>query len=115
MSDSATDKPAADKDWLDSLLSQEPDYIRDDGFTARVLAALPTTSRRWYASRSFILLAATMFACVAALLVPGLANYVVGSLMDLVTLKSVSADRLAVLVPIALLYWAGLSAAAAEH
>ena len=115
MSDRATDGRAADKDWLDVLLSQESEYIRDDGFTVRVLAALPATSRPWYASRSFILLAATMFACVAAFLVPGLANYVVGSLMDLVTLKSVSAGKLAVLIPIALLYWAGLSAAAAEH
>jgi hypothetical protein len=102
-------------DWLDDLLRQEADYVSDDGFTARVLAALPETRRRWYASRSVILLAATMFASVAALLIPGLAGYVVGSLIDIVTLKSVSAGKLAVLVPIALFYWAGLSAAAAER
>jgi len=105
----------ANNDWLDDLLRQEADYVDDRGFTARVLAALPETRRAWYASRGFILLAATVLASVAALLIPGLASYVVGSLIDIVALKSVSAGKLAVLVPIALFYWAGLSAAAAER
>lgn len=105
----------ANIDWLDDLLRQDADYVDDKGFTARVLAALPETRRMWYASRSVVLLAATVLASVAALLIPGLAGYVVGSLIDIVTLKSVSAGRLAVLVPIALFYWAGLSAATAER
>ena len=105
----------ANIDWLDDLLRQETDYVDDKGFTARVLAALPETRRAWYASRSVVLLAATVLASVVALLIPGLASYVVGSLIDIVNLKSVSAGKLAVLVPIALFYWVGLSAAAAER
>jgi len=30
-----------DHDWLDHILSADDDYIADDGFTARVMSALP--------------------------------------------------------------------------
>jgi len=37
-----------DNDWLDNVLKDEPRYIDDDGFTARVLATLPAKrQRRW--------------------------------------------------------------------
>ncbi|MGH3849874.1 MAG: hypothetical protein ACRDRT_09255 [Pseudonocardiaceae bacterium] len=104
-----------DDDWLDSLLREPADYIADGGFTARVLAKLPAARRPWYASRNFILLTASALACGAAACIPGMPQYVFGSLYDLFTFKSFSADKLALLVPIALLYWTGLSAVAHER
>ena len=103
------------EDWLDGVLREQPDYIADAGFTARVLAALPESRRRRYLSRSVVLLAATIVSCIAGLILPGVASYVLTSLTDIFTLKSFSPDKLAVLVPIGLLYWAGISAAAAER
>jgi hypothetical protein len=46
-----------DKDPLDVLLREQPTYIEDDGFTARVLAALPPRRRTWL--RPILLLGAT--------------------------------------------------------
>jgi hypothetical protein len=109
----ATERQA--EDWLDRVLHEEQDYIADAGFSARVMSALPATHRPWYASRSVVLLLATVIACGAGLVLPGVANYILTSLIDIFTLKSFSPDKLAVLVPIALLYWGGLSAAVAER
>jgi hypothetical protein len=109
---------ATDQDkegWLDGVLREQPDYIPDAGFTARVMAAAPETRRPRYRSRNVVLLAATLVSCIAGLILPGVASYVLTSLTAIFTLESFSPDKLAVLVPIGLLYWAGLSAAAAER
>ncbi len=103
-----------DNDWLDDLLRQRPEDIADGGFSARVLRALPAIRKPWYASRDFILLAASTAACGVALAIPGLADYVIDSLIGLLTLKSVTVETLAVLVPVTLLYWTAISAVAHE-
>jgi hypothetical protein len=46
-----------DKDPLDALLREQNPHIDDNGFTARVLTALPTRRRAWL--RPTILLGAT--------------------------------------------------------
>ena len=104
-----------EEDWLDGVLREQPDYIADAGFTERVMVALPESRRRRFLSRNVVLLAATIVSCIVGLILPGVASYVVSSLIGILTLKSFSPDKLAVLVPIALLYWAGLSAATAER
>jgi hypothetical protein len=103
------------EDWLDGVLREPPEYIADAGFSARVMAALPESRQRRYLSRSVVLLTATIVSCIVGLILPGVASYVLSSLADIFALKSFSPDKLAVLVPIGLLYWAGLSAAAAER
>lgn len=104
-----------DEEWLDRLLRESPAHVPDNGFTARVMAGLPPARRPWYASREFVLLVATVLSCAAGLALPGVADYLAGSLTDVLTLKSLALDKLAVLVPIALLYWGGIAAAAAER
>jgi hypothetical protein len=104
------------EDWLDRVLRDSArDYIPDQGFTARVVAALPAVRRPWYARRETILLVFGVVAGAVALLIPASMDYLARSLVDIFTLRSLSADRLAALVPIALLYWAGLSAAVSER
>ena len=103
------------EDWLDGVLRQPAHYIPDGGFTARVMAATPESRRCRYLSRTVVLLAATIVSCIAGLVLPGVASYVLTSLTDILTFQSFSPDKLAVLVPIGLLYWAGISAAAAER
>ncbi|HME88057.1 MAG TPA: hypothetical protein VKE30_02460 [Chthoniobacterales bacterium] len=44
-----------EQDWLDRKLQEAAPYIEDDGFTARVLRALPQPARRGEFLRSFIL------------------------------------------------------------
>jgi len=109
----ATD--AHKEDWLDRVLREQPDYIPDAGFTARVMAAVPETRLSRYLSRPVVLLAATIVSCVVGLVLPGVASYVRTSLTDIFTFQSFSPAKLAVLVPMGLLYWAGLSAATAER
>ena len=46
-----------DKDPLDVLLREQQTYVEDDGFTTRVLAALPPRRRTWL--RPILLLGAT--------------------------------------------------------
>jgi len=36
-----------ENDWLNRVLKDEPPYINDDGFTARVVAGLPPKRRHW--------------------------------------------------------------------
>lgn len=62
--------PDQTADWLDQLLLvDEPAYLDDHGFSARVIAALPqaqTASRAWL--RPAILLGMTLLASVVAFL-----------------------------------------------
>ena len=39
--------PPEEKDPIDMRLREQDTYINDDGFTARVVAALPPRRRRW--------------------------------------------------------------------
>lgn len=60
-----------DKDWLDEMLAEEPEYIHDDGFTSRVIASLPQKSThnvRTLATRRIILGLSVLFAVVAGLI-----------------------------------------------
>ena len=72
-----------DQDRLDTLLRRAPGPIADDGFTARVLAALPQTRQPWYASRGFVLVAATVLGSLAVVLIPGVFEYTADSLISL--------------------------------
>src|SRR5437867_8218496 len=59
--------PPETNDPLDALLREHNTYIDDNGFTARVLAALPPRRRRaWW--RPTLLLGATAIGCVLAIL-----------------------------------------------
>ena len=40
-------KPPEEKDPIDTQLREQDTYINDDGFTARVVAALPPRRRSW--------------------------------------------------------------------
>lgn len=105
-------KTTAKGDWLDDLLRERPDYVPDEGFTARTLSRLPAR-RRWYASRNFVILAATAIACTSAFLMPGLAQEMAGSLIELSTLKAL--NSVAAAVSVALLYGLGLAATTADR
>lgn len=59
-------KPRDTDDPLDALLSEQNAYIEDNGFTARVISALPRRRRhRWW--RPVILLGATTIGYILAL------------------------------------------------
>lgn len=65
-----TEEPQ-DKDWLDAMLTEEPEYIHDDGFTSRVMAALPRKSAgsiRRLVTRRVILSLSILLAVVAGLM-----------------------------------------------
>ena len=101
-------------DWLDAALREPAHYIDDDGFTARVLAAIPARRRPWYSSRAAVILASTVAASAIGLAVPGTASYLISSLLDLFLLRGVTPGSLAILVPLAVLYAAVFSAALRE-
>jgi|ERR1017187_977194 hypothetical protein len=54
-----------DKDPIDALLREQHAYIEDDGFTTRVLAALPPRRRTWL--RPILLLGATAIGSALAI------------------------------------------------
>jgi len=54
-----------DKDPLDAVLREQHPYIEDDGFTTRVLAALPPRRRTWL--RPILLLGATAIGSALAI------------------------------------------------
>ena len=58
--------PSDTNDPLDALLREQNDYIEDNGFTARVIAALPQRRRRG-SLRSAVLLCATAICYVLAI------------------------------------------------
>ena len=57
--------PPDTNDPLDTLLREQNAYIEDNGFTARVIAALPQRRRAWF--RPALLLGATAIGCVLAI------------------------------------------------
>ena len=63
--------PFTDDELFDRQLREATPYIEDDGFTARVVQALPATSRARQPVRASILLAATVIASVVAYFVAG--------------------------------------------
>ena len=58
--------PSDTNDPLDALLREENHYIEDNGFTVRVMAALPQRRRRGW-SRPALLLGATVIGYVLAI------------------------------------------------
>jgi len=64
-----------DKDWLEEVLREEPPYLDDAGFTARVVAAMPRRRKyRWL--RMVILIGMSAFAMVVGLFVLHGADFV---------------------------------------
>lgn len=55
-------------DWLDNLLTSEPEYIDDDGFTSQVVSALPSSPTGVW-RRRIILGFATLCAMLAGFLI----------------------------------------------
>jgi len=61
-----------DDAWLEAMIRQdEPDYLPDNGFTARVLGALPSPNRRTEHRRLALVLGAAAIGCVFAGLLAG--------------------------------------------
>ena len=58
-------KPPDTDDPLDALLREQNTYLEDNGFTARVMAALPPR-RRHARMRTALILGATALGCVLA-------------------------------------------------
>ena len=63
-------KPLKTDDPLDTLLREQNAYIDDNGFSARVISALPLRRVRPLSSRTFLLTMATIGAALAAWWLP---------------------------------------------
>jgi hypothetical protein len=101
------------RDWLENVLRQEPPYINDDGFTARVVATLPKRrNRAWL--RGTILVGMAVLGCIIALLVLPGEQFVADSMVKLVTARSLSLALLPPLVLIASVFGAGFALMASE-
>ncbi len=59
-----------EKDPLDTLLREQNPYVDDDGFTARVMAALPQRRRRFWLQPALLLGAAAIGAVLAVRWLP---------------------------------------------
>jgi len=104
-------------DWLDDVLRADAhdraDYIGDDGFTARVMAALP--AGRWTpAWRKPLILAAWACVALAALIaVPGIADRLLRGIAALIFGHRLSVtDVGAVLAMLVIATWSGIFFAA---
>lgn len=63
-----------DIDWLDNVLRQESAYIKDDGFTAKVMGRMPKTLQRSWV-RPVVLTAAVVAGCAVTLsIIPDVAG-----------------------------------------
>ena len=62
--------PLRTNDPLDALLREQNHYIEDDGFTARVISALPRRHARFSANQTVLLAAMAVGAILAALWLP---------------------------------------------
>jgi len=106
-----TSPQTPDDDWLESLLrahSREQDYVADDGFTARVSAALPAAAGppAWRRPALAALWGIAGVGLVAAL--PGTAAQLAYSALDLIAGHRFSlTDAFAALLIMAAASWAG--------
>jgi len=75
-------------DWLDDVLREGPRYIEDNGFTARVVAALPPPQRKRRLRRTIILGGMSAIACLLGLVVLPGDRFVAGCVLELVTARA---------------------------
>ena len=101
--------PPETNDPLDALLREQDKYIEDNGFTARVVAALPRRRRAWL--RPVLLLGAVAIGSVLAVLWLPWGNLAVPDWSALVSLDTqVLTPWFLVLTVMAALVWATISA-----
>jgi len=96
--------------WLERLLHEDAAqqrHIDDDGFSARVLAALPPPQRR---VGRWLVPGMTLLGCAIAAFVTPAGEYLVRSLIALTDFQHFSAVNLLALVPIGLLYVCSIAA-----
>jgi hypothetical protein len=110
-------RAASGDDWMDDLLRSDAragsDYIGDDGFTAKVMAALP--AGRWSpAWRRPLIIAGWALVAIAALIaVPGIADSVVRGAAALVFGHRLGvADVGAAIAVLVIATWSGIVYAA---
>ncbi len=101
-------------DWIEDKLRQDDRYINDDGFTARVVAALPVRRRRAWL-RPVILGSATAAGLALAFAVVPVGDYLVASFVQLIRARSFSTVPLLPVVLIGLFFWAAFAAVANEN
>lgn len=105
--------PQQQDDWLDALLAADAAdaaHIADNGFAARVMAALPPgrkTAPRW------IVPLATVLGCLVAALFTPAAHYLAQGFSQLLNPQQWSPAHLWVLAPVVVFY--GLSFAAVRE
>jgi hypothetical protein len=101
--------PPEPNDPLDAWLREQDKYIEDNGFTARVLAALPRRRRAWL--RPALLLGAVAIGSVLAVLWLPWGDLAVPDWSALISLNTqVLTPWLLVLTVMASLVWATISA-----
>jgi hypothetical protein len=101
---------AASPDWLDTLLrdaARRESHVDDAGFTANVLARLPSTAPS--AMRRWILWGFGTLACLLGLGVLGGGAFIWHAALAVTSQRSFGAPQLAVLAVAALFYWFVLS------
>jgi hypothetical protein len=100
---------------LEQILSRESEYIEDDGFTERVLAALPPRRTNGRV-RALILISATVLAGLVALLVLPGGQVLLDAFVELMSYRPLVSDvPLAPLALVALLVCGGVAAVLTEH
>lgn len=77
-------------DWLDDALRDGSQYIDDNGFAARVVATLPPAHKKLAFSRYAILGGVTALGLVVGLIVLPGGKFVVDSVVQLATAKSLN-------------------------
>jgi hypothetical protein len=77
-----------EQDWLDRKLQEVAPYIEDDGFTARVLRALPAPARRGEFLRSFILMAMSALASALTYVLSDGGRFILVEMFKLTTIPT---------------------------
>src|SRR5438477_8392794 len=101
-------------DWLDDALQHEDRYLDDAGFTARVVAALPTRRKRAWL-RPLIISATSAAGLALALWLLPSENYLVAGFVQLIRARTFSAIPLLPVVLTVLLLWSTIAAATSEN
>ena len=78
-----------DKDWLEEVLREEPRYLDDAGFTARVVAAMPRR-RKYHWLRTVILASMSVLAVVVGLFVLHGADFILNGTEALLKARSLA-------------------------
>ncbi len=101
---------------LEQLLSRDDDYIEDNGFTARVLQALPPPRAEGQRVRVLILIGSTLLAGLIALVLLGGGQALPAAFGELMRYRPfVSEVPLTALVLLVLLVCGGVAATLTEH